>query len=377
MTSVLHVTDSTEFGGAEQALLTLLTETDRPRWSLTLAYHPSEQLAPLVEGARRLGVTLWPVPRMDPGFEGLRRLPAFARELRRRSPDIVHLHLIWPLACQYPLLATAIAHRPRVVATAHSYVDLNLSWRVDRQQRLYTRAVDRYIAVSEHVKTQLIEGLAWPSSKLDVIHNGVDTTRFSEPARPELRATLSGGNPGPLVLVVARLDPDKGHRHLLAAAALLPDVRFVLAGEGPERGALEALASELRLDERVRFLGHRSDIPQLLAACDVMALPSSFEGLPISVLEAMASGTAVVASNIGGVDELVHHNVTGLLVEPRDAPALAGAIRRLVDDPALAARLADAARENVAQEFSASTMARRVAAVYDRVLERQRRPSVA
>jgi glycosyltransferase involved in cell wall biosynthesis len=179
------------------------------------------------------------------------------------------------------------------------------------------------------------------------------------------------------VLVVARLDPDKGHRHLLAAAALLPDVRFVLAGEGPERGALEALASELRIDERVRFLGHRSDIPQLLAACDVMALPSSFEGLPISVLEAMASGTAVVASNIGGVDELVHNNITGLLVESRDAPALARAIRRLVDDPALAARLADAARENVAQEFSASTMARRVAAVYDRVLERQRRPSVA
>jgi glycosyltransferase involved in cell wall biosynthesis len=172
------------------------------------------------------------------------------------------------------------------------------------------------------------------------------------------------------VLVVARLDPDKGHRHLLAAAAMLPDVRFLLAGEGPERGALEALAGELGVDDRVRFLGHRNDIPQLLAACDVMALPSSFEGLPVSVLEAMASGTAVVASNIGGVDEIVRDNVTGLLVEPGDALALAAAIRRLVDDPAEAARLAEAARTHVAREFSAATMARRVAAVYDDVLAR-------
>jgi glycosyltransferase involved in cell wall biosynthesis len=366
--SVLHITDSSEFGGAEQALLTLLTETDRSHRDLSLAYHPTEQLEPLIEGARQLGVTLWPVPRMDPGFEGLRRLPAFAHELRRRAPDIVHLHLIWPLACQYPLLASAMARRPRVVATAHSYVDVRLTWRVDHQQRIYTRAVDRYIAVSQHVKVQLIEGLGWPGSKIEVIHNGVDSDRFREPASPELRAELSGGNPGPLVLTIARLDPDKGHRHLLRAAALLPDVRFVLAGEGPERGALETLTRELGVEDRVRFLGHRRDIPQLLGACDVMALPSSFEGLPVSVLEAMASGTAVVASNIGGVDELITDDVTGVLVEPGDAPALAAGIRRLVDDPADAARLAEAARARVADEFSSTTMARQVAAVYDKVL---------
>ncbi|MEY2432683.1 MAG: hypothetical protein QOC92_2408, partial [Acidimicrobiaceae bacterium] len=357
-------------GGAEQALLTLVGEMDRSRWDVALAYHPSKPLAPLIEGARNLGVTLWPVPPMDPGFEGLRRLPSFTRELRRRAPDIVHLHLIWPLACQYPLVAAVIAHRPRVVATAHAYVALNLSWRVDRQQRLYTRAVDRYIAVSEHVKRQLIEGLGWPEPKLEVIHNAVDIRKFQDPARPEVRAELSGDTPGPLVVMVARLDPDKGHRHLLAAAAMLPDVRLVFAGDGPERGALEAFARELGVDDRVRFLGHRNDVPQLLAACDVMALPSAFEGLPISVLEAMAAGTPVVASNIGGVDEVVQNNLTGLLVHPGDAPALAAAIRRLVEDPGQAARLADAARARVADEFSATTMARRVAAVYDKVLER-------
>ena len=243
---VLHVTDSTEFGGAEQAMLTLLTETDRTRWDLSLAYHPSEQLAPLVDGARDLGVALWPVPRMDPGLEGLRRLPSFVRGLRRRAPDIVHLHLIWPLACQYPLLAAAIARRPGVVASAHSYVDLKLSWRVDLQQRLYTHAVDRYIAVSQHVKDQLIEDLGWPGAKLDVIHNGVDSSRFGESARPELRAALSAGRPGPLVLVVARLDQDKGHRHLLAAAAMLPDVRFLLAGDGAAAGRTRGVGERTR-----------------------------------------------------------------------------------------------------------------------------------
>src|SRR5207302_243081 len=120
--------DSPQFGGAEQALLTLLAATDRSRWDVELAYHPADEVEPLVAGARALAVPLWTVPRMDPGFEGLRRLPPFAKELRRHAPDVVHLHLTWPLGCQYALLAAALARTPRVVATAQLHVDLRLTW---------------------------------------------------------------------------------------------------------------------------------------------------------------------------------------------------------------------------------------------------------
>jgi glycosyltransferase involved in cell wall biosynthesis len=365
---VLHLTDGDEFGGGEQAILTLLKQTDRSRWDLTLAYHPTDALAPLVDGARAAGATPWAIPRMDPGFEGLGRLPAFARELRRRAPDIVHLHLMWPLACQYQLLAAAMYHHAKVVATAHSYVDLRLSWRVDHQQRLYTRAVDRYLAVSQHVRTKLVDGLGWPPEKIDVVHNGVDADAYREPADIRVRTELTNGRPGTVVLLVARLDPQKGHRHLLAAAAELPDVRVAFAGEGPERRRLEAAAVELGIDDRVAFLGHRTDVARVLAASDIVALPSAFEGLPVSLLEAMAAGKPVVASNIGGVDELVQDDVTGVLFEPGNARALAAAVRRLIDDPGRAGRLAAAGHARVIAEFSSSAMARRVGAVYERVL---------
>jgi glycosyltransferase involved in cell wall biosynthesis len=177
-----------------------------------------------------------------------------------------------------------------------------------------------------------------------------------------------------MVLTLARLDKQKGLHYLLEAAALIPEAMFVLAGEGPERPALEAQTRALGLNHRVVFLGYRDDVGDLLASCDLFVLPSLFEGLPLSVLEAMAAGKPVVATAIGGTDEAIVHGETGLLVHPADPVALARAIRTAVSDPVLSQRLGAAGRARAQQEFAAESMVRRITEIYDEILDSRKGP---
>jgi len=211
--------------------------------------------------------------------------------------------------------------------------------------------------------------------KVRVVNNSVLLASFNGlPINADLQARLRGKTDWPIVLTVARLDKQKGHSYLLEAAALVPEAMFVLVGEGPERSALEAQASILGLSNRVVFLGYRDDVSDLLASCDVFVLPSLFEGLPLSVLEAMAAGKPVVATDIGGTNEAVKHGETGLLVPSADPESLARAIRTVLFDPVLSQRLGSAGRARVHQEFSAETMVQRIAEIYDELLDSCKTP---
>jgi glycosyltransferase involved in cell wall biosynthesis len=228
--------------------------------------------------------------------------------------------------------------------------------------------VGRYIAVSRDIAEQLAQRLRWPAGKIDVVYNAVQLERFTSTDAPALRVQLAGDRERPIVLTPARLDRQKGHAVLLRAAAQLPDVVFVLAGEGPERAALEAQAAALALGDRVVFLGQRNDVAELLAACDMVALPSLFEGASLAVLEAMAAGRTVVSSAIGGTNELIADGDTGLLLPPGDSAALASALRRLLSDGELRAVLARRARERVERDFTPAAMSRRVTGIYEQLL---------
>ncbi len=362
---VVCFTDSEGFGGAERALLTLLSGLDAERWRASLCHHPLPGVDPLVVQARQLAVPTWSVPPLPLGFGGMRRIPSFARLLRERRPAIFHAHLTWPLGAKNALLAALAARVPVVLVTIQLYMDVPVTRSMLLQQRLIAAGVDRFLPVSEHNARRLEALLPWPRRKMEVIHNAVDPTPFSRPPDPALRRALADERP--LVLAVARLDPQKGHRYLLTAATEVPDAIFALAGDGPERPALEELADRLGVRDRVRFLGARSDVADLLAACDVFVLPSLFEGFPISVLEAMAAGCPVIATAIGGTDEVVIHGESGLLVPPADPPALASALRLLLADTDLRARLSAAGRDRVSTEFSARDMVRRVTEIYGRL----------
>jgi glycosyltransferase involved in cell wall biosynthesis len=367
--TIVHFIDSPTFGGTEQVLLHLLAGLDQQRWRSVLLHHPEPALAPLLEGARRLGVETRTVPRMA-GMRTVTSLPRFLRVLQAARPDVFHAHLCWLLSCKYGLLAAALARVPGIVATAHQYMEPPWGRGIALQQRLFQRCAERYIAVSQAVADQLCEGFGVPARKVQVIHNGIPCRDLAGPPDPALRTALSRAPARPIVLTVARLDQQKGHAVLFEAIRQLPDAMFVLAGDGPEKAVLEAKARALGIDDRVVLLGHRSDIRDLLAACDLFVLPSHYEGLPLAVLEAMAAGRAVVATAVGGVPEAVLNGVTGVLVRPRDPSALAKAIHMLLADPLLAHRMGAAARSRVEREFSSAAMVQRVTRIYEEVLER-------
>lgn len=372
--TIVHFVESAEFGGNEQSLLHILTFLDRTRWHPVLFHHPEPGLQPLLVKARDLGVTLRTIPRIE-GKQAAVRIPQLVRELRRERPAVFHAHLNWPMACKFGLIAAALARIPAVVATAQLFVEYQFPLKplVYLLQQVIATGVDRYIAVSEHVARRLDQTYGFSAPKVCVVHNGVSVTHFDSPSvNTELRARFVGTTDRPVVLALARLDKQKGHCYLLEAATLVPHAVFVLAGEGPERPALEAQARTLGVRDRVHFLGYRQDIPDLLAMCDLFVLPSLFEGFPLSILEAMAAGKPVVATAIGGTDEAVIHGETGLLVPPADPIALAQAIQAALSAPGFGKQLGAAGRARVRREFSAEGMVQRVSQIYDEILSARR-----
>lgn len=365
---VVHFTDSSEFGGAEQAMLTTLASLDSSRWKLVLVHHPHQELERLVEGASELGVETVAVPRMDPGWQGIERVPRFAAKLRSFRPAIVHFHLTWPLACQYAIVAGRFARAGALVATSHLYVETSLSARARLQQRILSRLVDRYLAVSSAVKEDLVAKLGWPAKRIEVVHNGVVIPADLPKPDQVLRREMTCGGEGAIVLVPARLTAQKGHSVLLRAAPAVAAANFVFAGDGPDRVALAALASQLNLDDRVTFLGWRRDIPELIAAADLVVLPSWYEGLPLAVLEAMAAGRPVIASRIPGIQEIITEGADGVLFEPGDPADLARAIGEVLTDPCKARRLGAAARQTASSRFNAEAMGDQVGQVYAALL---------
>ena len=215
------------------------------------------------------------------------------------------------------------------------------------------------VAVSDATRESLVRQ-GYPADRMVTVHNGLDPGPHVDAVR------LSDQ---PVVLEVARLAEVKGQRTLLAALPRI-DATAVFVGRDLERGGayetvLRAEADRLGVADRVVFAGHRDDVPALLAGCDVFCLPSTREGLPLVVLEAMAQRKPVVASAVGGTPELVVNGETGLLVPPGDAEALAQALIRVLEDPALASRLGNAGRERVVTEFSLRAMTAPVLELYD------------
>jgi glycosyltransferase involved in cell wall biosynthesis len=266
------------------------------------------------------------------------------------------------------LMGALAARIPAVVATSQLFIQLPYGRLTRLQLRLLAAGIGRYIAVSQAVREQWQTVFGIPAHKLCVIHNAIPAHLFvgSPPIEP-LPVRSPSGHP-PTILTVARLDAQKGLTYLLDAAALVPQARFWLAGEGPERTHLEEQARRLQLGERVTFLGHRQDIATLLATCDLFVLPSLFEGLPLALLEAMAAGKPVIASAIAGIKEVVVDQKSGWLIPPADAPALAQAINTLLVNPGLADRYAQAGQRHVQAEFALESMVKRVTQIYTELL---------
>jgi len=346
-------------GGAEKLLVDFARHADRGRFDLHFVSLGTRGV--LAQDIEACG---WPVTALDQPT-GVR--PALLwrlfRLLGRLRADVVHTHDERPHL--YGTLAGRLARVKQVIHTRHHGLNIRLSRRQIWLVKAMAGWIDRYVCVSrDSARVAAAQGI--PHRKVEVIHNGIDLERFPD-AGPRPR--------GPIV-AVARLSPEKSLDTLVRATALAVqedrDITVEIAGDGPCRGELAALAEQLGLTVRqLRFLGQVKEIPQLLARSDVFVLPSLSEGISLTLLEAMASGMAVAATQVGGNPEVVADGATGLLVPAGDPPALAAALLRLRRQRDLNRRLGRAGRARVERLFDI----RRMVADYEALYQGMRRSS--
>ena len=329
-----------------------------------------------------LGVKVIPLPmqRLLSGVSDLKALGELRRILREGGYDILHTHM--SKAALLGAMVGVTSRRPKVVNTAHNlgYIAMQSRWK-KAVFWAYDRIIsslghDATIVVSDTIARQARAAGLIPKDRLHTIHNGIRVSRFDGDAIPRegLKSDVLGDacTDGPLLICVARLVWFKGLDALIAAlpqvGASHPDARLLLVGDGELRDALAAQARALGVEHMVVFAGERQDVPDLLALADLFVLPSVSEGMPISLLEAMACKLPLVATSVGGIPELIIDGKTGRLVDRGDAAGLADALTAYLDDPAMMKRHGAEGHKRLEAEFSQAAMVERTEAVYDVVL---------
>lgn len=290
------------------------------------------------------------------------------RHLRRERIDVLHAHKFGSNV--WGTLVGRLARVPVVVCHEHSWSYVGRPARRLLDRHLIARFSTALIAVSQEDRRQMMEVERIPAADIELVPNGA---WIPEPATiADVRGELGIDPAAPVVGSVGYLRPVKAFDVLLRATARLrerhPAVVVLIAGDGEERAALEALIDELGVGENVRLLGRRRDVHDVIAAFDVAVCCSDHEGSPVSVMECMDAAKPMVVTAVGGLPDMVTDGVEGLLVAPRDADALAGALDRLLADPELAAQMGAAARRRRRVEFDLSVTVQRLAALYRRHL---------
>jgi len=369
-TKIFYFTTDSKIGGTERMILALLEGLDRNKYEPFLcAIKPGGALLPEAEKLGVKAVTLNAGSRTD-----LPALCGIIPMLRKEKPGILHTFLF------HANIAGRIAGRmcgvPVIISSQRS---------VDKWRKPWHSALDKWtsglcnliISNSEAGRKALIEREKIDPARVITIHNGINAEKFAAAAcgaDAGAARKAFGFAPGDTVLgIIANLRAVKGHKFLLKAfqnvRRTTPDVRLKLlvVGEGKLEGELKDLADKLGVSNDTVFAGFRDEIPRVLAAIDIFVLPSLWEGFPVSVIEAMASGKPVIASRAGGIPEAIVEGETGLLVPPGDVPALEKAIEALAGSPELAKKMGEAGRKKAGSEFGIEKMISKTEGVYERL----------
>lgn len=383
MSSPVHVTlwsDAESIGGAERYLEIVAMGADRARFRVRVVLSKAKAVDALAERLKAAGI---PVARVTPAptLSRVMGLLATFSELFFHRPAVLHANMTDPRACNSVLLVARLLRLRRIAATEHlpdsPFDDKPTPFR----HRVARRSTTRAIALTESGKQSLTEQGLHPE-RVSVIRNGLPDPGAPTPERrAEARAKLwpDLAPDTPVLAYIGRLAAQKEPELLLEsvkiATMLLPSLRVALVGDGPERAQLERLSQAMGLSQAVKWLGWRDDAQALLYGCDCLILPSSYEGMPLVLIEAMASGVPVVARRVSGLDEVVDDGVTGYLVRaPQNAPRatvaalLAAAMTKVLRDKACGDRFRAASRARFLDRFTDVHMLDSTATVWEQLL---------
>ncbi len=371
---ILEMIDDATIGGGQIHVLLLAEYLDRNLFDVEVA---CEGKGYLVDELRKKSVPVVPL-RM-----GNTLRPGALREtvavLRRGNYDILHTH--GGTSGFWGRIASLYSRTPRV--RIHTYHGIHYVHRKGAAARLFcaaermlVRATDRIITVcpSDTEKAFRLK-LATPA-KTTVVYNGIEIKRYSgSGGRSEFRQQLNVSSDTFIFGTVGRLNVQKGHTYLIKAFAQLhrdhPSSELWIVGSGELHDELQSLACECEIEKSIRFLGDRNDIPEILAALDAFVLSSSWEGMPLALLEAMASGKPVVATGVDGITDLIVHGQNGILVPAREINRLTESMVQIFKDKSLRDRLAENARQTVTDRYSAQTTASMIGQIYLKALEKR------
>lgn len=371
---VLHLISSGGMYGAEAVVATLASNLQNRGEDIIVgvfdnAHRPKNDASDRIEKA---GIKVIRIPcRRRADRETVR---AIRKLIRAEQIDILHSHGY--KADIYGYLATRRLGIP-ITATRHNQRGLRHTLAIRLYEFfdiLFLRHFNAVAAVSDLIAEELLRAGVAPE-KISVIGNGIDLSRFVG-ATPTLSEELNKGQ-RLLIGTVGRLIPQKGIEYFLMAAGEVlkkfPTLLFGIVGEGPHRSALEKLVRDVGIERSVVFTGLRADMPNVYASFDVFVLASLEEGMPMTVLEALASGLPVIATKVGAVAKLVFPTETGTLVQPKDAEGLAEALISFIEDPEFRVRLGQNGRSLVCKEYSSSVMSHRYLRLYEGLLNEKAR----
>lgn len=370
---IAHVTGVLHFGGKENGIVNLVNALDPDVFENHIFTFVKD--GPLTA---RIDPNRCRVVELGDKLGGDYRLYfKLAQQFRRHRIHIAHTHS-WATLLE-GVIGAKMALVPIVIHGEHGTIKADTNAHI-YVQRVVWRIADRVLSVSEELRERLCRSIGFPKERIDVIANGVDLIG-SRPLQSDidLRATL-GLPPKAFVFgAVGRLVPVKGYPVLLKACRQvfrdIPEAYLLIAGAGPLRHELDQMAKDYRIAERVKFLGWQPDVQAVLRALDLFVLASHSEGMSNTILEAMASGLPVVATNVGGNPELVIPGDTGLLVPHGDPSALAEALIGLMRDPASRSRMGRRSRQRALENFSMETMARNYSSLYLKMFLRNFSPT--
>lgn len=389
---ILIYTEAPDTGGVTH-VIDMLTKSANQEWLVMLVCKGNRQLRTWENAVAARGVIVKTFAlrgKLDiTNWFDIPNIIKVVREARRAR--LFHCHLHTPFSCLPIIILAGMFTKARIVTTEHYISQLKYlrrrplsplkslirEARIRFQlfmKRLSFRFIHTIITVSESNRDFMISEFGQQiGPKLRAIPNGINLTEYLAPANQQERA-VQDKDSDLTVVTVAGLNNQKGHEYLVRAippvVAELPQVRFVFVGDGHLRSSLESLAISLGIENKVEFAGWRTDVPVILRRSDLFVLPSLFEGLPLSLLEAMASGKAVVATDVDGTHDVVIDGTTGFLVPPKDPKTLARKIIDVLRDTQLREKFGHAGRQRALNYFSSERMIQEYSELYRSVLAR-------